>query len=75
MVNVCATPLVDTPRIHALKSRPMHTILRATAVTLLAGTLGLAGTDATSAQQILANAQAEAAAQHKIIFVLFEATW
>jgi len=53
----------------------MNTMLRATMVALLAGTVGIAGTDSPTAPQILAHAKAEAAAEHKNIFVLFESSW
>jgi len=53
----------------------MHTILRATVLALLVGALGMAGEGAPTAQQVLANAKAQAAAQHKNIFLLFGASW
>jgi len=53
----------------------MNTILRATVLALLAGTLELAVAGSPTAQQVLAGARAQATAQHKNIFLLFEASW
>ena len=53
----------------------MHTILRATVLAVVVGALGMAGEGAPTAQQVLASAKAQAAAQHKNIFLLFEASW
>ncbi len=53
----------------------MHKIIRVTMLALLAGSLGMAGADSPSAKQLLDNAKAQAAAQHKNIFLLFEASW
>jgi hypothetical protein len=53
----------------------MHTILRATVVALLVGALEMAGAGPPTAQQVLASARAQAAAQHRNIFLLFEASW
>ena len=59
----------------ACRIRGMHTILRAAMLALLVGALGTAGADSPTAQQVLASTKAQAAAQHKIIFLLFEASW
>jgi len=53
----------------------MHTILRRTVLVLLVGALEMAGAGSPSAQQILTGARAQAAAQHKNILVLFQASW
>jgi hypothetical protein len=44
-------------------------------VALLAGALAMAGAGTPTAQQVLANARAQAGAQHRKIFLLFEASW
>ena len=53
----------------------MHTILRAAMLALLVGALGMAAADSPTAQQVLASTKAPAAAQHKNIFLLLEASW
>jgi hypothetical protein len=53
----------------------MHTILRTTVLAVVVGALGMAGEGTPTAQQVLANAKAQAAAQHKDIFLLFGASW
>jgi len=53
----------------------MRTILRGTVLALLVGALEMAGAGAPTAQQVLASAKAQAAAQHKNIFLVFEASW
>jgi FlaG/FlaF family flagellin (archaellin) len=53
----------------------MHTILRATVLTLIFGAAEMAGAGPPTAQQVLASARAQAAAQHTNIFLLFEASW
>jgi hypothetical protein len=42
---------------------------------LLVGALEVAGAGAPTAQQLLASAKEQAAAQHRNIFLLFEASW
>jgi len=44
-------------------------------VALLVGVLEMAGAGPPTAQQVLASARAQAAAQHRNIFLLFEASW
>ena len=53
----------------------MNTILRATALVLLATTLGMPAAGPPTAQQVLDRAKAQAAGQHKDILLLFEASW
>jgi hypothetical protein len=53
----------------------MHKKSCLTIVALLAGALAMAGAGPPTAQQVLANAKAQAGAQHRNIFVLFEASW
>jgi hypothetical protein len=53
----------------------MYTILRAAVLVLIVGALEMAGAASPTAQQVLAGAKAQAAAQHRNIFLLFEASW
>jgi hypothetical protein len=53
----------------------MRTILQAAVLSLLAGTLAIAGAGSPTAQQVLADAEAQAARQHRNIFMIFESSW
>jgi len=53
----------------------MHKKSLVTMVALLAGALAIAGAGPPTSQQVLANAKAQAGAQHRKIFLIFEASW
>ena len=53
----------------------MKTIFRTAALGLLAGILGCTAANPPTAQQVLDGARAQAADQHKSIFLLFGASW
>jgi hypothetical protein len=53
----------------------MKTILRTTVLALLVGIPGLTAAGPPTAQQLLDSAEAQAAAQHKNLFLIFAASW
>jgi len=53
----------------------MRRILQSVVLGMVLGTLGLAGGGVPTAQRVVHNARAQASAQHKTIFLLFEASW
>jgi len=53
----------------------MNTVLRTTVLALLVGIPGLSAPGPPSAQQVLDSAKAQAAAQHRNVFLIFGASW
>jgi thioredoxin-related protein len=53
----------------------MNTILRTTVLALLIGIPGLSAAGPPTAQQVLDSAKAQAAAQHRNVFLIFGASW
>jgi hypothetical protein len=53
----------------------MKTILRTTVLALLVGIPALTAAGPPTAQQVLDSAKSQAAAQHRNIFLIFDASW
>jgi hypothetical protein len=53
----------------------MKTIFRTAILALLVGIAGLTAAGPPTAQQVLESAKAQAAAQHRNVFLIFGASW
>jgi len=67
--------LIDTSRRQAIEFPAMKTILRTTVLALLIGIPGSTAAGPPTAQQVLDSAKAQAAAQHRNVFLIFGASW